>query len=126
MGRLAPLRFLCLLLYRVTLVGAALTALLAFLSRLRRERGQAPSSEAGETPPSPQSESLGLLGAVTHLSLRKRIIVFLAAGLMALVGIFAATQINQELFPDIDFPVVTVVTRFPGASPDAVAEEISA
>ncbi|TET97275.1 MAG: efflux RND transporter permease subunit, partial [Dehalococcoidia bacterium] len=70
-------------------------------------------------------EPLGLLGAITHLSLRKRAIVFLATGLVALLGIFAATQINQELFPDMDFPAITIVTRFPGASPDAVAEEIS-
>lgn len=68
---------------------------------------------------------LGLLGGITHLSLRKRAIVFLASGLVALVGVFAATQINQELFPNIDFPAITIVTRFPGASPDAVAEEIS-
>ncbi len=70
-------------------------------------------------------EPLGLLGGITRLSLQKRAIVFLAAGLVALVGVFAATQINQELFPDIDFPAITVVTRFPGASPDAVAEEVS-
>jgi HAE1 family hydrophobic/amphiphilic exporter-1 len=68
---------------------------------------------------------LGLLGGITHLSLRKRAIVFLAAGLVALVGVFAATRINQELLPDIDFPAITIVTQFPGASPDAVAEEIS-
>ncbi|KKL15587.1 hypothetical protein LCGC14_2504100, partial [marine sediment metagenome] len=37
----------------------------------------------------------------------------------------AATQINQELFPDMDFPAITTVTRFPGASPDAVSDEIS-
>ena len=126
MPSLRPLRFLWLLLYRVTLVGAVLAALLAFLSRPRRRRGQHPPSEAAETPPPlPQSEPLGLLGSITHLSLRKRPIVFLAAGLVALVGIFAATQINQELFPDMDFPAITTVTRFPGASPDAVAEEIS-
>jgi HAE1 family hydrophobic/amphiphilic exporter-1 len=71
------------------------------------------------------SEPLGLLGGITHLSLRKRAIVFLATGLVALVGIFAATEINQELLPDIDFPAITIVTQFPGASPDAVAEEVS-
>jgi len=70
-------------------------------------------------------EPLGLLGGITHLSLRKRAIVFLATGLVALVGIFAATEINQELLPDIDFPAITIVTQFPGASPDAVAEEVS-
>jgi HAE1 family hydrophobic/amphiphilic exporter-1 len=76
-------------------------------------------------PQDTSGEPLGLLGGITHLSLRKRTIVFLAAGLVALVGIFAATQINQELFPDMDFPAITIVTQFPGASPDAVAEEIS-
>ena len=126
MSNRSPLRHLWLLLSRVAVAGAALAALLAFLSRSRRQRGQGPSGEAADaTPPPPPSEPLGLLGGITHLSLRKRAIVFLAAGLVALVGIFAATQINQELFPDIDFPAITVVTRFPGASPDAVSEEIS-
>jgi HAE1 family hydrophobic/amphiphilic exporter-1 len=126
MSNRRPLRFLWLLLSRVAVVGAAVAALLAFLSRSRRQRRQGPSGEAaGATSPPPPSEPLGLLGGITHLSLRKRTIVFLAAGLVALAGIFAATQINQELFPDIDFPAITVVTRFPGASPDAVSEEIS-
>lgn len=81
-----------------------------------------------ESPPAEASqgeEHLGLMGAVTHLSLRKRAIVFLTAGMVALLGIYSAIQINQELFPDIDFPAVTIVTQFPGASPDAVAVEIS-
>ncbi|MEE8347014.1 MAG: efflux RND transporter permease subunit [Dehalococcoidia bacterium] len=76
-------------------------------------------------PQDSSGEPLGLLGSITHLSLRKRAIVFLAAGLVALLGIFAATQINQELFPDIDFPAITIVTQFPGASPDSVSEEVS-
>jgi len=126
MHSLSPLRFLWLLLYRVALVGAVLAALLAFISRRWRRRGQDPPGEAAETPPlPPQSEPLGLLGGITHLSLRKRAIVFLATGLVALLGIFAATEINQELLPDIDFPAITIVTQFPGASPDAVAEEVS-
>lgn len=126
MSEPSPRRRLFRLLYPLTLLGAALTALVALIVRPRRQPADTERSAEVETPPAaPADEPLGLLGGITHLSLRKRSIVFLAAGLVVLLGIFAATQINQELFPDMDFPAITIVTRFPGASPDAVSDEIS-
>jgi HAE1 family hydrophobic/amphiphilic exporter-1 len=49
----------------------------------------------------------------------------LAAAVVALIGLFSAFDIQQELFPDIDLPAVTVITRFPGASPESIVEQVS-
>lgn len=112
MRRLQPL------LRPLALLAAGLLGLLALLG-LRRRR------EAGLPPPRPREERLGWLGTITQISLQRRSVVFLAAAIVALLGVFSALDIRQELFPEIDLPAVTVVTRFPGASPDAIAEEVT-
>ncbi len=37
---------------------------------------------------------------------------------MALVGIYSARHMPVDLFPDLDIPVVNVITHYPGASPE--------
>ena len=46
--------------------------------------------------------------------------VLLATLLIAVMGAFGVTQLKTELLPNIDFPVLTVITSYPGASPDSV------
>ncbi len=57
---------------------------------------------------------------IAALSLGKRSVVLLAAVLIAVMGVFGVTQLKTELLPNIDFPVLTVITSYPGASPDSV------
>ncbi len=40
-------------------------------------------------------------------------------------GVFATTRLNQELLPDIEFPIVTVSTPVPGVGPDVVDEQVT-
>ena len=40
-------------------------------------------------------------------------------------GIYAATQVEQDLLPDISFPAVIVITPDPGASPDVVDKQVT-
>ncbi|TME46893.1 MAG: efflux RND transporter permease subunit, partial [Chloroflexi bacterium] len=40
-------------------------------------------------------------------------------------GIFAATQVQQDLLPDISVPAVIVITPYPGASPEIVDQQVS-
>ncbi len=62
---------------------------------------------------------------VTRLSLRLGVVVLLGVVLLFGVGIFAATQVQQDLLPDISVPAVIAITPYPGASPEVVDEQVS-
>jgi HAE1 family hydrophobic/amphiphilic exporter-1 len=57
---------------------------------------------------------------VSRLSLRLGAVVLLVVVLVCGAGIFAATQVQQDLLPDISIPAVIVITPQPGASPQIV------
>ncbi len=62
---------------------------------------------------------------VTRLSLRLGVVVLLGVVLLFGAGIFAATQVQQDLLPDISVPAVIAITPYPGASPEVVDEQVS-
>src|SRR5438445_4046231 len=61
---------------------------------------------------------------VTRLSLRLGVVVLLGVVLLFGAGIFAATQVQQDLLPDISVPAVIVITPCPGASPEVVDGQV--
>ena len=63
---------------------------------------------------------------ITGLALRRRSVTVLAIILVLAAGIFTYRTLPVELFPEIEFPLVTVVTFYPSANPDAVAEDVTA
>jgi len=62
---------------------------------------------------------------ITRLALARPAVIFLITLLVVLGGVFAIFRLKTELFPDIDLPVVTVATSYPGASPDAVLQDVT-
>ena len=62
---------------------------------------------------------------VTRLSLRLGVVVLLGVVLLFGAGILAATQVQQDLLPDISVPAVIVITPYPGASPEIVDQQVS-
>jgi HAE1 family hydrophobic/amphiphilic exporter-1 len=62
---------------------------------------------------------------ITRLALGRPTVVFLVTLLVIVAGVFAIFRLKTELFPDINFPVVTVATTYPGASPDAVLQDVT-
>ena len=62
---------------------------------------------------------------ITRLALGRPAVVFLITLLVVLGGVFAIFRLKTELFPDINLPVVTVATTYPGASPDAVLQDVT-
>ena len=65
------------------------------------------------------------MGRVVSWCLGNKSVVFLATLLLIGSGIFTTTRLNQELLPDVDFPVILVSTPVPGAGPDVVDEQVS-
>ncbi len=52
------------------------------------------------------------------------ILVAVSAGLVVVMGVLSVTRVPIQLIPDLDVRVVTVVTRWAGASPQDVEKEI--
>ena len=63
---------------------------------------------------------------ITGLALRRRSVTVLAIILVLAAGIFTYRTLPVELFPEIEFPLVTVVTFYPSANPEAVASDVTA
>ncbi|MBP2674087.1 MAG: efflux pump, family, inner and outer membrane protein, partial [Deltaproteobacteria bacterium] len=53
--------------------------------------------------------------------------IFAAVLMLALVtlGAFSYKRLAVDMFPEVEIPVVTVVTKFPGASPESVEREVT-
>ena len=66
------------------------------------------------------------MGFITGLALRRRSVTVLAVILVLAAGIFTYRTLPVELFPEIEFPLVTVVTFYPSANPEAVAQDVTA
>ncbi len=62
---------------------------------------------------------------LSDLSIKRPI--FAAVLMLALVtlGLFSYRRLSVEMFPNVEFPVVSVVTTFSGASPETVERELS-
>jgi HAE1 family hydrophobic/amphiphilic exporter-1 len=62
---------------------------------------------------------------VTRLSLHLGTMVLLGVVVLFGAGIYAATQVQQDLLPDISIPAVIVITPDPGASPQIVDSQVT-
>ena len=53
--------------------------------------------------------------------------IFAAVMMLALVtlGIFSYRRLAIDMFPDVEIPIVSIVTKYPGASPETVEREIT-
>lgn len=65
------------------------------------------------------------MSSVTRLSLHLGVVVLLGVVLLFGAGLFAATQVQQDLLPDISIPAVIVITPDPGASPQIVDDQVT-
>ncbi len=66
------------------------------------------------------------MGLITGLALRRRTVTVLAVVLVLAAGVFTYRTLPVELFPEIEFPLITVTTFYPSANPDAVVEDVTA
>ncbi|GAA3751595.1 efflux RND transporter permease subunit [Microbacterium kribbense] len=59
------------------------------------------------------------------LSLRNRALIALITIVAAVFGSLALVNLKQELIPSIEFPQLVIVSNYPGASPEVVANDVS-
>ncbi|PWC05336.1 efflux RND transporter permease subunit [Agromyces badenianii] len=59
------------------------------------------------------------------LSMKNRALIALITVVVAIFGGISLTSLKQELAPSIEFPQLSIVTSYPGASPDIVDTDVS-
>ena len=62
---------------------------------------------------------------IVRWCLKNKSVVILATILLIGSGVYATTRLNQELLPDISFPIITISTPVAGAGPDLVDEQVT-
>ncbi|HET8895729.1 MAG TPA: efflux RND transporter permease subunit, partial [Protaetiibacter sp.] len=65
------------------------------------------------------------MSLLSVFSLRNRALIALLTIVVALFGGYALTVLKLELFPSLTLPNVTIVTTYPGASPEVVENDVS-
>jgi len=61
---------------------------------------------------------------LTRISVAQPVFATMVMIAMVVIGAFSYMRLPIEQLPDIDFPVVAVVTSYPGATPEAVESDI--
>jgi HAE1 family hydrophobic/amphiphilic exporter-1 len=62
---------------------------------------------------------------LSQFAVSKRSVTLLLAGALFIAGISAWSSLKQELLPDIEFPVITIIAPYPGAGSADVAEQVA-
>jgi len=65
------------------------------------------------------------MSRLTQFALRQKSVVLLIAVGLFLSGLIAWGQLRQELLPDIELPIVTVISALPGAGAEDVAATVT-
>jgi len=62
---------------------------------------------------------------LSEISIRRPVFTSMLAIAIMVFGFVGFTRIDVDLYPDVEFPVVSVVTTYPGASPREVESQIT-
>ena len=61
----------------------------------------------------------------TRVSLQNPVFATMVMLALVVLGLFSYQRLQIDQFPNIDFPVVVVITEYPGASPEIVESEVT-
>ncbi|MBP1622626.1 MAG: efflux pump, family, inner and outer membrane protein [Acidobacteria bacterium] len=62
---------------------------------------------------------------LSDLSVKQPVFATMMMAALVVLGIFSYRELSIDLFPNIDFPVVTVQTVYPGVAPETVETEVT-
>ncbi|WP_067879971.1 efflux RND transporter permease subunit [Agromyces aureus] len=65
------------------------------------------------------------MSLLAALSMKNRALIALVTVVVAIFGGISLTTLKQELAPSISFPQLSIITQYPGASPDVVNTDVS-
>ena len=61
---------------------------------------------------------------LTQISVKRPVLVTMLMIGLAGIGVFCYVQLPRQMFPDVEFPMVTVVTTYEGAGPEEIEQLI--
>jgi len=62
---------------------------------------------------------------LSDLSIRQPVLATMLAVSLVTLGVYSYRELSVDLFPDVEIPVLTVQTQYPGASPETVEREVT-
>ena len=62
---------------------------------------------------------------LTGIALRRRSVTIMLIILLLVGGVTVYGRLERELFPEIEFPNITILTIYPSANPDAVVRDVT-
>ncbi len=62
---------------------------------------------------------------LSDISIKRPIFATVIVLALVVLGVFSYRHLSVEMFPNVEFPVVSVVTKYSGASPETVERELS-
>jgi hydrophobic/amphiphilic exporter-1 (mainly G- bacteria), HAE1 family len=62
---------------------------------------------------------------LSEFSVNRRVTIFIITILIIILGGISLSRLGLEMFPDMDYPVISIVTTYYGASPQDVEEAIT-
>src|SRR6185436_3541055 len=62
---------------------------------------------------------------LSNLSIKQPVLATMMMVALAVLGLTSYRQLKVDLFPNVEFPVITVTTIYPGASPETVEREVT-
>jgi hydrophobe/amphiphile efflux-1 (HAE1) family protein len=62
---------------------------------------------------------------LSNIAVRRPVFATVLILVLVVVGVVGYTSLGVDKFPNVDFPIITIVTPYPGASPGAVETDVS-
>ncbi|MBA4394398.1 MAG: RND transporter, partial [Desulfobacca sp.] len=62
---------------------------------------------------------------LSNLSIKRPIFATMMMLALVTLGIFSYRRLAIDMYPDVEIPVLSIVTKFPGASPETVEREVT-
>ena len=62
---------------------------------------------------------------LSNLSIRQPVFATMMVVVLVVVGIFSYIELKIDLFPNVDIPVISITTTYPGVAPETVETEVS-
>ncbi|MFH1227663.1 MAG: efflux RND transporter permease subunit [Planctomycetota bacterium] len=63
--------------------------------------------------------------SITEIAIRRPVFLLMVIGTFIVFGIISFSRMGLSLIPDVDFPMVTVITVYPGANPEEIETSVT-
>ena len=62
---------------------------------------------------------------IAEISIRRRVFALVLVGVLIVLGTFSYPRVGVDLFPNVDFPIITATVVYPGADPASMESKVA-